>query len=383
MYRTKDFRLIPKEYSRNKIVFVVTWNEKQYDIDSQLFSPNGNHLYFKTLSGPNAGADFNGASLDRDDTDRDGRETTIITLQGGRVKSNGSYRFLAFQYVKSGLTFQQAGVSVDVYRDGSLWKEIKPSAGSGRLWYVANVDDDKLNEINQYPAGDLYLQMDKLQTQLKDNQGRIENQAQRASSLEFQAKTNAESIVQDEAELQSKRNEWMELTHSKDDPPPTPPAPPAGSSAVAAARPAVANPSGIPATSGTAPVPAPVASMPAAPVPQPTAGSAPDTAAPPLGVSPVASGPGPSGMVSPAAIPAGPKPETPAQIAAKVAKEINELKAKISREKSLGLKLSSEAEQLKTDQVGLAEKVAAEGVRIQAQLMDLDRKLEDLLKTYQ
>ncbi|MBS1960262.1 MAG: carboxypeptidase regulatory-like domain-containing protein [Bdellovibrionales bacterium] len=147
----QNFNLVPREYTINRIVFIVTWNDKQADNDSQLFFPNDMHLYYKTL-GDNSIGQTGGANLDRDDTGTNGRETTIVDITGGHTKLTGPYPFLIYQYQDWHHTFQETETLVEVYRDGQYVRDIKPNPGSGRLWYVCDVIGKDIRDINQFPT---------------------------------------------------------------------------------------------------------------------------------------------------------------------------------------------------------------------------------------
>jgi hypothetical protein len=147
----QNFNLVPREYTINRIVFVLTWNERQHDLDSQLFFPNDMHLYFKTLSDSSLST-TGGATLDRDDTGTSGRETTIIQIDGGKTKLSGTYPFLVYQYHDDGIRFADSNALIEVYRDGEYLREIRPGAGTGRLWYVADVTGKDVRDINQFPV---------------------------------------------------------------------------------------------------------------------------------------------------------------------------------------------------------------------------------------
>lgn len=220
----QDFRLVPREYTVNKIVFVVTWNDKQYDLDSQLFFPNGKHLYFKTL-GDNSFSTEGGGYLDRDDTGNNGRETTIVSLDAGKTKLSGAYRFLVFQYSYSGLSFEEAGAKVEIYRDGEFWQEVKPGDGRGRLWYVGNVTDDNVRMINDFPAAELYEKMDVFQKELKRHSDQIGSERQMLTSLEAQLESAVPAEASDRALLETKRAELAALNAPAPVVPGAPPAP--------------------------------------------------------------------------------------------------------------------------------------------------------------
>ncbi len=188
----QDFRVVPRDYIKNNIVFILTWNERQPDLDSQIFLPDGRHLYFKTL-GDNSFSTKGGATLDKDDTGVAGRETTVIFMKDSKTVQAGKYRFLVFQYVNQNITFQQGGALVEVYKDGEFLKEIKPSAGRGRVWYVGLVDNGSLSVIDQFPAGELYEQLDTLEKELKDNS----EKPQRETEIYNQLVNQENTIVSD------------------------------------------------------------------------------------------------------------------------------------------------------------------------------------------
>ncbi len=204
----QNFNLVPRSYTKSRIVFILTWNERQWDLDSQLFFPNDMHLYYKTLNDasiPLSG----GASLDRDDTGNNGRETTIVNLQGGNTKLAGNYSFLVYQYQDQGIRFVDADAQVDVYRDGEFWKQIKPGAGTGRLWYVADVSGTDVREINQFPT-DIQSEIAKITASITDRENALK---ETKSSLVQDADHISQMAKDNETNLQSLNDAKDNLAH--------------------------------------------------------------------------------------------------------------------------------------------------------------------------
>jgi hypothetical protein len=202
----QNFNLVPREYTINRIVFVLTWNERQRDLDSQLFFPNDMHLYFKTLGDPSLSA-TGGATLDRDDTGNNGRETTIINIDGGTTKIPGKYPFLVYQYQDHGIQFIDSNALVEVYRDGEYVKDIKPKAGKGRLWYVADVKGREIQDVNEFPV-DLQSEIAKITQSIVDKEAELKNlqetlvkEGVAIDAMIANSKADSETLVKLEAEL--------------------------------------------------------------------------------------------------------------------------------------------------------------------------------------
>lgn len=244
----QDFRLVPRDYIQNNIVFILTWNERQPDLDSQLFLPDGRHLYFKTLK-DNTFASNGGATLDKDDTSVAGRETTVVFMKDGKTQQPGTYRFLVFQYVNQNLSFQDADALVEVYKDGEFLQEIRPSQGRGRVWYVGMVENDQFRVIDQFPAGELYERLDELEKELKNNVNRPADEANALNSLIDRENAlvgaynlKAERINQRRADLELIRQGKEPVIPVVAPPAPPPPPPPPGAPPPTPAPPRVLTP---------------------------------------------------------------------------------------------------------------------------------------------
>lgn len=195
----QDFRLVPRDYIKNDVVFILTWNQKQYDLDSQLFLPDGRHLYFKTLH-DNSFSSKGGATLDKDDTGTAGRETTVIFKKDGKFVQPGTYRFLVFQYVFNNLSFQEADALIEIYKDGEFFQEVKPGPGKGRVWFVGSVNDGDFKLIDQFPAGELYEKLDKLEREKIANAD-----LPRSEEIAYNSLVNQEStLVTNQTALEAK-----------------------------------------------------------------------------------------------------------------------------------------------------------------------------------
>ncbi|MBS1959089.1 MAG: hypothetical protein JST80_06450 [Bdellovibrionales bacterium] len=315
----QDIALVPRSYTANRIVFVLTWNDKQSDLDSQLFLPDGKHLFFKTLS-DNSFHLKGGANLDKDDTGKAGRETTVIALSGGKTKIPGEFRFLVFQYVDDGLKFSEAGAVVEIYRDGQFWKEITPGPGKGRLWYVASINNANISVKDKFPAGDLYEEIDELQRELKANLDSLND---------FEGQTN--SIINQFSTLQANRNKMSEAYNQKSERVKVLMEPPAGN-----------------------------------PVNKPVVDS--------LGNRPVQ-------PIQPTQQPAA-KQETPQEELARLKKEMADLDAQIKRADAQLKSLDAQIKTRQVSGPALKEKMERRAEEIRLKNEELDKKLEKILEAY-
>ncbi|MDP1624616.1 MAG: S8 family serine peptidase [bacterium] len=115
------------------LYFVLTWGSSPSDLDSHLWLPPATpyHVYFARRGSQTA---FPFASLDRDDTTSYGPETIGILSYYA-----GTYKYAVYQYSSSG-TLSASGAQVRVYRYGALIQTYNVPSGTGRWWYVLDVN---------------------------------------------------------------------------------------------------------------------------------------------------------------------------------------------------------------------------------------------------
>eukprot|EP00297_Palpitomonas_bilix_P002960 CAMPEP_0113880596 /NCGR_PEP_ID=MMETSP0780_2-20120614/7878_1 /TAXON_ID=652834 /ORGANISM="Palpitomonas bilix" /LENGTH=613 /DNA_ID=CAMNT_0000867299 /DNA_START=52 /DNA_END=1893 /DNA_ORIENTATION=+ /assembly_acc=CAM_ASM_000599 len=115
---------------------VLTWGQQPYDLDSHSILSNGDTCYWasRSVSGTP------GCSLDRDDTNSYGPETTTWT-----VDSTKSETFTFYVYNYSGSPTAMTDALVRVYLGNGQYKEYKyadatQTDSSGRFWNVFKMD---------------------------------------------------------------------------------------------------------------------------------------------------------------------------------------------------------------------------------------------------
>ncbi len=115
------------------LYFVLTWGASPTDLDSHLWLPTATpfHVYFGNRGSQTV---FPFASLDRDDITSYGPETTGILRYYA-----GTYKYAVYQYSSSG-TLSTSGAQVKVYRNGALIQTYNVPGGTGRWWYVLDVN---------------------------------------------------------------------------------------------------------------------------------------------------------------------------------------------------------------------------------------------------
>ncbi|RJP49241.1 MAG: hypothetical protein C4583_12945 [Anaerolineaceae bacterium] len=115
------------------LYFVLTWGSSPSDLDSHLWLPPATpyHVYFARRGSQTA---FPFASLDRDDVNGYGPETIGILSYYA-----GTYKYAVYQYSSSG-TLSASGAQVRVYRYGALIQTYNVPSGTGRWWYVLDVN---------------------------------------------------------------------------------------------------------------------------------------------------------------------------------------------------------------------------------------------------
>jgi hypothetical protein len=145
-----NYVLFPTGYADEKIVIILTWGESPYDLDSHLYVPNGSPFYeisYTDLGNSALTADpF--ASLDLDDTDGTGPETTTIKMAATGTYYAGTYRFFVHNYSQDvDLTASQA--IVRVYVDGVLTQTYAvPTSGTGIYWHVFDLNGSTFTPVN-------------------------------------------------------------------------------------------------------------------------------------------------------------------------------------------------------------------------------------------
>ena len=115
------------------LYFVLTWGASPTDLDSHLWLPAASpfHVYYANRGSQTV---FPFASLDRDDVTSYGPETTGILRYYA-----GTYKYAVYQYSSSG-TLSTSGAQVKVYRNGALIQSYNVPSGTGRWWYVLDVN---------------------------------------------------------------------------------------------------------------------------------------------------------------------------------------------------------------------------------------------------
>jgi len=130
----------------NEYRIVLTWGENPRDLDSHLWTPNGEHCYYanKTVSG---------ANLDVDDRYSYGPETITITNI-----SSGTYTYAVKHYAGSG-KITTSGTKVEIYNDSGKIRtyEVDPNASCGDVgwyWTVFELDGNSgvITTINTFSS---------------------------------------------------------------------------------------------------------------------------------------------------------------------------------------------------------------------------------------
>jgi hypothetical protein len=143
-----NFVLLPTAWVADKVVILLTWDAAPADLDSHLYVPNGDpyrEVSFADLGEPTLTSDpF--ASLDLDDVDAFGPETTTVKMTGSTPYYPGTYRFFVHNY-SAEETFANSGAKVEVYLDGVLTKTYRaPTLGSGVYWHVFDLTGSSFTE---------------------------------------------------------------------------------------------------------------------------------------------------------------------------------------------------------------------------------------------
>ena len=155
-----DFYMLQTAFSNQTIAVVLSWGAEQSDLDAQIFSPEGDHIYFKTLGIADLSTKV-GATLDTDDKGISGRETTKFLLTNqGNTTLRGTYRFMVYQYGSKNLGFISNEAKIKIYQNGAHAKDyrgkkiesITGSKDAKYLWDVFSIIDGKIHIVNQFPA---------------------------------------------------------------------------------------------------------------------------------------------------------------------------------------------------------------------------------------
>lgn len=216
-----SFYMINKDITQNKIIAVLTWNEKQNDLDSQIFAPNGRHIFYKTLSDPTLQSST-GTRLDTDDTGINGRETTFFELPNGNTVLDGRYDFLVYQYGSKQHGMITTGARVRIYSngdyiiaaDGSRYKDIIPPQDKKYLWNVFSVVYGKVVINNRFEAEAEAFAIEQTSEKLKELDGKlIELQNSKTNGVKgIEAKiTKSKNII---ADVESKIKMYTDLKAS-------------------------------------------------------------------------------------------------------------------------------------------------------------------------
>ena len=148
----QNFNLATVDYSKDRIVFVLTWNDEETDLDSQMFADHQTVL-FNNKSNASMGT-----TLDKDDIrTRFGRETMVVNLKDGMTLLNTEYQFGVSQFYNHSssydnqftngvTTFNQNQAKVEIYVDGELIAEVIPNDQGeySRHWNVAKIVNGKV-----------------------------------------------------------------------------------------------------------------------------------------------------------------------------------------------------------------------------------------------
>lgn len=131
-----EFALSPNISDPNSLRLVLTWGASPTDLDSHLITPAVNGQFYEidyTDRGSVSTAPF--ANLDVDDVTSFGPETITITNT-----SPGIYTYFIHQFSSSG-SFTTSGAAARIYTSVGLASTVNvPTAGSGRYWYVCQID---------------------------------------------------------------------------------------------------------------------------------------------------------------------------------------------------------------------------------------------------
>lgn len=154
-YTEKELPISP-ELKLGQIRIVLTWQSFPLDLDSYLegTSSSGSHVFTGYYSRECRVGDTLIASLDVDDQDGYGPETTTIYDIGGSYE----FRVVDF-YLTNGL--DSTGATVKVYTaDSSSPIEINCPGGMGNYWIVCAINNGKVDIINRHGDESLLREVD-------------------------------------------------------------------------------------------------------------------------------------------------------------------------------------------------------------------------------
>ncbi len=146
----QNFNLATIEYSKDRIVFVVTWNDIDTDVDSYL-KANDRITYFGDKN-----KKYTGAFLDKDDQHVNfGRETMLVQLINKNTSSNVEYTFGLAQYRSGGKNFKKINTNVEIYVDGILYAVVASNDETGfyRSWEIAKIINGEIVITNRFLHG--------------------------------------------------------------------------------------------------------------------------------------------------------------------------------------------------------------------------------------
>lgn len=131
-----EFAISPQLTDANSFRLVLLWGASPTDLDSHLTTPliggQNYHVYYSDR-GSVLSAPF--ANLDVDDVTSYGPETITITNF-----SPGTYTYYIHQYSSAG-SFATSGSTARIYTSAGLLSTLPvPTTGSGRYWYVCQID---------------------------------------------------------------------------------------------------------------------------------------------------------------------------------------------------------------------------------------------------
>lgn len=136
-----------------EIRMVLNWGATPRDMDSHLKTPeiegDVHHIMYSNRGSSNS-APY--ATLDVDDTDGYGPETMTI-----KQSFSGTYIYYIYQYSSTG-SLQESGASIQMFNSPTCDGERiqVPKEGSGRYWYVCNIDGDSggITVVNQIQSSE-------------------------------------------------------------------------------------------------------------------------------------------------------------------------------------------------------------------------------------
>lgn len=215
----QNLSLVPKSYSAGKIIIVLTWDKDPVDLDSQLYSPTHEHLFYNRKN-------IHGGSLDVDDTTSYGPETTSLNYQGDHLSEKGTYRFEVIQYAGK-KNISTSGARVVIYRDGeraatfyptpdlkSLSKRKKQNSPNWSVCEISSNGDIKsINSLDHDPREPGTIRPETLKLlEIQDQIEEVKDQLKR-SRKDAKLKEEYKSLKKDHKKL----NDYINETRIKHD----------------------------------------------------------------------------------------------------------------------------------------------------------------------